>query len=789
MILHYLKVAIRNLLAHKTQTLVSLFGLAIAFACVSLAAYWNHYERTYDSFQENADRIYRIRYISDNPGSPEGASTHGKLHQYLKEKFPEIEAACATCPSAGFSESQLHNITNGYSVSINGVTYPERVTMQTVTSDAFHIFGLEWVEGNENPMSYTKDEIAISDQLARKMCGNKSPVGETLVMQFNGFTNETTKLERIIAGVYKSKPRHSNLAFDMVYPREIEYGWSEWGYHTYVLLKPDVNHEKFIQKMQTDTARVEVTGKAFVPGIVTPLTALRYTYPEEGVNATLKDANLFASAAVLLALCALLNYLTLFVSRLRARGRDMALRTICGSSAWQMSGLLLTEYLLLLLFASLVGMLLVELAMYKFMELAMIRIEFASVMLSCAYLMLFSVVLSVLLSTVPIFYFKRKTLRVQIEATPVRLGKNHFRSIAVCVQLIFGFLFIFSTIVMMKQVYMLINTDNIERKQIAWVSLPKTKDMDLVQDILRQQPFINDFLGVTGALYPPKTNNFNVLRDWEGKSADESNIHTSVYHVNDEFVQFYGLKMKEGSASFELGKNEVFINETLARMMNMDNPIGKTLNNRLKIKGVIFDFQVQNPKIPSQPILYVPSAWASLKNYIAFKYNGEWKSCKQILKKEFQEKGLKGRYSFEDGEEYYQYFLKSEFNLLKLLGVITVVSILIAIFGIYALIMQSCDQHRKEIAIRKVYGAGVTDILMMFFKQYMMQVVVAAVVAFPIGYVLMKNWLEQYTRQTEISIWIYLCIFLGISLLVTLCIGWRVWKAANENPAWVIKKE
>ena len=340
-----------------------------------------------------------------------------------------------------------------------------------------------------------------------------------------------------------------------------------------------------------------------------------------------------------------------------------------------------------------------------------------------------------------------------------------------------------------KQVYMLINTDNIERKKIAWVNLYNSKDMDLVQDVLRQQPCINDFLGVVGPLYPPKTHFSGKLKDWEGKSVDESIINTPYYHINDEFAQFYGLKMKEGPASFELEENEVFINETLARMMNMDNPVGKTLGNKYRIKGVIFDFQVQNPKISPRPIQYLPTSDRMAPTYIAFKYNGEWETCKKILKNAFLGKGLNSECSFEDGEEYYQYFLKSEYNLLKLLGVITVVSILIAIFGIYALIMQSCDHHRKEIAIRKVYGAGVMDILLMFFRQYMMQVVVAAVVAFPIGYVLMKNWLEQYTRQTEISIWIYLCIFLGISLLVTLCIGWRVWKAANENPAWVIKKE
>ena len=147
------------------------------------------------------------------------------------------------------------------------------------------------------------------------------------------------------------------------------------------------------------------------------------------------------------------------------------------------------------------------------------------------------------------------------------------------------------------------------------------------------------------------------------------------------------------------------------------------------------------------------------------------------------------RWLMERFPEVEKAYLKSEFNLLKLLGIVTVISLLIALFGVYALIMQECERHRKEIAIRKVNGAQVKDILTMFFKQYMMQVVVAAVVAFPIGYVLMKRWLQNYSRQTEVSLWIFVSIFVGVSALVMLCIGWRVWRAANENPAVVIKKE
>lgn len=770
MIRHFLKVAVRNLLEHKTQTLVSFFGLAIAFACTSLAAYWNYYERTYDSFQENAGRIYRIRTEDFGKGTGEALSgTPYPLHLYLKEQYPEVEDACAIGGGRG-----------GHKVSMNGITYPQDVFPRSITSGVLSIFDFDWIAGNKNVMAYQENQIAISDRLAEVLCKDDSPLGQT--MEFLA-----TKVKYEVVGVFKARPQHSNEKFDILmplHPSLFNNRWNAFTYHTYVLLKEKVNHEQFIQKVQKDTIRQDRTTTVY--DIVTPLKALRQHEPDEEVNVSLKDVDLFTMASLILAFCALANYLMLFVSRLRFRGRDMALRAICGSSGWQLNGLLLTEYLMLLLGASLMGMLFVELVMSPFKDLAMIEIAFSSVMISCACLMLFSVVLSVVLSFVPILYFKRKTLLVQIEATPVSLGKDYFRSAGVCLQLVIGILFVFCTMVMMKQVYMLTNIDNIERKQIAWISPSfRGKSLDVVNAILQQQPYIEKTV-VCKPLYPSETHLLNYIRNWDGKSLEDPDVKYTSYPINKEVAQFYGLKMTEGDSNFELGKDEVFINETLAKRMNMDNPVGKTIENWGRIKGVVCDYHTQSPNTPANPILFTP--FKGPFYYIAFKYDGDWNTCKNRLMEVFKKEEVL-HYQLADGEEFYQQYIQSEYNLLKLLGVVTVVSILIAIFGIYALIMQSCDQRQKEIAVRKVYGASVTDILLMFFKQYMMQVVVAASIAFPIGYFLMKNWLEQYARQTDISLWIYLCILLGVSLLVTLCIGWRVWKAANENPALVIKKE
>ena len=133
--------------------------------------------------------------------------------------------------------------------------------------------------------------------------------------------------------------------------------------------------------------------------------------------------------------------------------------------------------------------------------------------------------------------------------------------------------------------------------------------------------------------------------------------------------------------------------------------------------------------------------------------------------------------------------MQSEYLLLKLLSFVSIVCILISAFGVFSLVTLSCEQRRKEIAIRKVNGAQIGDILSMFAREYIYILIIASVIAFPIGYVLMKQWLQSYVEQTSIDAWIYLVIFAGIAFIIAICIGWRVWQAARQNPAEVIKNE
>jgi ABC-type antimicrobial peptide transport system permease subunit len=155
----------------------------------------------------------------------------------------------------------------------------------------------------------------------------------------------------------------------------------------------------------------------------------------------------------------------------------------------------------------------------------------------------------------------------------------------------------------------------------------------------------------------------------------------------------------------------------------------------------------------------------------------------EIMKTKFPDVDYKLVFS----EDVFNDQLKSETNLMTILGIITAVCILVAVFGVYSIVTLACAQRRKEIALRKIHGATLADILSIFIKEYGLIVLAASAVAFPIGYMIMKEWVAQYVKQAPIAWWIYAVILLAIVLLIALSVGSRVWRTARENPAEVIK--
>jgi len=236
----------------------------------------------------------------------------------------------------------------------------------------------------------------------------------------------------------------------------------------------------------------------------------------------------------------------------------------------------------------------------------------------------------------------------------------------------------------------------------------------------------------------------------------------------------------------------VMINEEAKRRFGWTEAVGKTFD-RYTVKGVIRNTHTLSPTIPVQPIVYHQNLDFLMRNAldIIFRYQGvsffEIQSrVEAILAEEFPHLRV---WPIRSADIIYAEFIQSERALMKLLGFAALVCILIAIFGFFSLVSLTCEERRKEIAIRKINGATIHDIVGIFFKEYVLLLLVGALIAFPIGYYIMQRWLEQYVLQTAIPAWIYVAILLMLTLVIVSCVGWRVWKASIENPADVVKSE
>jgi ABC-type antimicrobial peptide transport system permease subunit len=248
------------------------------------------------------------------------------------------------------------------------------------------------------------------------------------------------------------------------------------------------------------------------------------------------------------------------------------------------------------------------------------------------------------------------------------------------------------------------------------------------------------------------------------------------------------------------------INEAAAKAFGWTDPIGHGFNHsvmnrnwefekvRFVVKGVLKNISIL-PTKPVNPTVYIvekdrDAISVNSSNFVLLRYReGRWKMVKDKVEQLVKKDAPNAILEVKNADEEYADYIKSDNILLKLLSFVSIVCIIISIFGFFSLISLSCEERRKEIAIRKINGATMRDILKMYFKTYFLLLVIGSIIAFPPGYYIMKQWLEKYVKQAEISAWIYITILLVMAFVIVLCVGWRVYKASIENPAEVVKME
>ena len=788
---------------HKKSSTISIIGLAVGFACFILSIFWVQYEQSFDNFHKKADNIYRVRHLrkgiqADSLNPTLDIYTAYPFAELLKSNFPDIEDACRVFPD----EMRLNS--------------GKICQCLAVDTSFFRMFDIPLEPWFFNPGS-DLTPVIITEKAAKDIFKDINVIGKTI--------KTSQDKEYQIRGVVKEWPGNTNYPFDILiaanfrFDERILSSMGMLSFHTYALINPKADINSLNEKLRTFSVKRDITStgqdgesRTFSfnedrSSAITPIKDLHHKKPDDRVkrNVTFSHISIFAIASILIIFCALFNYLSLFLNFTQVRDREFSLRKTNGSLDIQIIKLLISEVLLTLIISIGIGYCIILVCLPKFKELSMIELSHFAILKGSAVYTIGLITCVLLVCLAQVAYFRRKSLRENI--TGSSKIRNVFRKVSLLLQLVIGLGFMFCSFIFFKQIHYLRHSDiGFDRSNIAAVAGTKWSYVSTIQyiDKVKQVPFVTEII---------KTSYPTFIRNMSSSSLNTGGILFQQMNCELGFIEFYNIQLKEGRLFNESdffvrkydsvvsapSKQNIIINETAAKLIeevqsgnsNDNNSIEQFFSRRYSVIGIVKDFYYESPTTPIKPII-ITCGYDEINPLSGFAYKYEKgyrreseKAIEAIIHADDPDKELEFIYL----EDEYEKFLQSEKSLSTIIAFMTLTCILIAIFGVYSLTSFFCEQRRKEIAIRKVNGAEVHEIANIFFKEYLYLLIIAAIIAFPAGYHIMSTWLENYTKRTTMDAWIFVLIFLCIAAIVITTIISMVWKAANQNPAEVIKSE
>lgn len=790
MFIHNLTVAFRNLTKYKTQSIVSILGLAAGFACFSLTAMWIRYENSFDDFHPKGDRIYQIVFKDKTSESGYYVGAPTPLAAYLKTNLPEVEETAMILNSGSF---------------ISSISQGKGFRLTVVDSGFIKIFDLPKVLLQELKSSQPHIiPCAVSQSVADKLLCDT--VQNIIGMHSENYyrKDKLFEIQRILPDWERSEIKYDGLALDEEKRADI---WYDCYYTLYVLLKEGVDKDAFIQKI--NDLKVEDLKYSVRQDLTAiPLLDLHKVIPGNRMASKTKYQHIliFACAGALVILCALFNYLVLFITRLKMRGRELALRKVNGATNSSLMITLLIEFGLVLLISLLAGEYLIKMSLPFFQKMSGTNMEQIDIYRET---LLFAVILyigTILLCALPIHYFRKKTLNRHLHRQFHGGIKNLFQKVVMVSQLLMSALVIIATLVIYLQVSYLqsrsmgCNLHNISSFQAGSI---KNKDLSPISNAISKYPFVEKIIYADETIYPITSFNeryvsVNVEQE-DGKGETEAKIRE--FYINPEMIDLLEIHLLEGRIFNKVESKVTIINKSASKLLGKNGKPGCLLNGHT-ILGIVSDFYLESPLLNIQPTMYNNMydsislrgkvlLYSQLIIKVKEGTNDSMMKDMRIKASQMAEELFPNWYkNWEPNweETYVRYYLTSEKNLAKLFSIVSIICLIISIFGIYSLASLTCEQRRKEIAIRKINGATMKEILNLFFKEFFILLGIAIVIAFPIGYYVMHLWLEQYSRRVTMGPLLFLGIALALALVIILTIIFRVWRAASANPAQVIKE-
>jgi len=807
MIRNFIKTAFRNLLKNKGFTAINILGLALGLATCLLIVFYVTDELSFDRFNQNFSHIYRVdEEVKYNGDLSQNAVCPAPLAATLSSQFPEVEN------TVRFRQAGTFQIRKGnQNIHEDHVTYCD--------NSVFKVFTLPMLDGNANNALAEPNSVVITEDMARKYFNRTNVLGETLT--FND--NRPFK----ITGVIKDIPAQSHFRFDFfismpTLDESKNNSWLSSNFQTYLLLKPGAGPEKIsaaLPKIVYDNVGAQLqaalhikfsdfekSGNKFNMTLM-PLADIHLRsrkIAEMGVNGNIQYVYIFSAIAMFILLIACVNFMNLSTARSAGRAREVGVRKVLGSPRKYLVYQFLTESILVTLAAAVIAVCAAYALLPLFNQLAGKELVVTPhlLLILLPVMLVLILVIGCLAGSYPALYLSGFQ-PIQVLKGKLAGGfKNGFlRSFLVVFQFAISIFLIIGTMVIYNQLTYIQNKDlGYNRNQV--LSIYNVSALGQKASILKEQ--IRQLHGVSNATltgYTPVNgwrNNGSIFKD-RGMNAQGGTL-TQIWDVDQDYIPTLDMKVLAGrnfSDLMQTDSSAMILNESAVRLLGMTDPLNKTLYRPMDdfgksfkayhVIGVIKDFNFSSLRDNIGPLVlrYQPNNAdlnVRIKTANIPLVIGQMRTIWDKLSPNQQ-------FDYTFLNEDFDFLYRSEQRMGTLSIIFTSLAIIIACLGLFGLAAYAAEQRTKEIGIRKVLGAGVSNIVGMLSLDFIKLVVIAIILAAPAGWWAMQRWLQGFAYRQNISWWVIAAAGLLAVVIAFATISFQSIKAALMNPVKSLKSE
>jgi putative ABC transport system permease protein len=812
MIKNYFKVALRNLWKNKGYSAINVFGLAIGLATCLLITLYVTNELSYDRFNSKADRIYRISSdLRFGGGDVHMTQTSDMMGQLLKKDHPEVE-----------QYTRIFN-NDGDKLIRKGDVFINEPRVANVDSTFFEVFTLPAIEGNTKTALNDPNTVVLTASAAKKYFGAVNVSGKIIEVK-NGQVTVPYKVTAVI----KDIPQNAHFNFDFLFSmKNVDYQWGQLtshNFHTYLLLKPGTDYKAFEKNFNTYVVKyvlpyaqqfikvssieeLEKAGNKLEYTLI-PLTKIHlysdFSY-EITPSGNIQYVYIFAAVALFILILACINFMNLSTARSAKRSKEVGIRKVLGTERKTLITQFLIESTITACIALIIAVGIVYLALPSFNNIAAKSLHINDLLTGTIlpFALLLPLIVGLLAGSYPALFLSKFKPIVVLKGNGTGFKKSNLRNGLVIFQFATSIMLIIGTIVVYSQLhYIQTKKMGYNKDQVLVINGAYALDKNV-------QTFKNEMLAMKGvssgsiSSYLPVSNSSRSDNTYSKEAVMDSKngIDMQTWRIDYDYIKTMGMEIVAGrnfSKNYGADSSALLITETTAKMLGYTDAVGKTIfvpSNEpgstamlpLQIVGIVKDFHFESLRQKLGPLcmrLANSTGLASFKvtaadaKNIVAQAEAKWKTLAPGIPFSY-------RFMSDSFDEMY----RSEQRAGTIAMVFAVLAVFIACLGLFGLATYMAEQRNKEIGIRKVLGASVSNVVTMLSKEFLLLVLIASILAFPVAWWAMNKWLQDFEYRINISVWVFVIAAVLALLIALATVSFQAIKAALANPVKSLRTE